>query len=133
MLMNAAPITLLYDGACPICALEMSRLYRRDKHRRLRFVDISADGFDGSRYGSSKAEMMSLMHAVLADGRTLTGIDALHAAYSAVGLGWLWAPARWPLLRPYADALYARFARHRMRVSRALGIGCSDSRCSVPK
>jgi len=131
--MNTGPLTLLYDGACPICALEMARLGRFDKHRRLRFVDISANDFDGSRYPASKDEMMALMHAVTNDGLTLKGLDALHAAYSAVNLGWLWAPARWPLLRPYADALYALFARHRMRISRALGIGCSDNRCSVPK
>ena len=127
--MIATPLTLLYDGACPICVTEMSRLARMDRSHRLRFVDIAAPGFDASPYGATREEMMTLMHAVLPDGRVLVGIDALHAAYSAVHLGWLWAPARWPLLRRYADALYARFARNRMRVSRALGLGCRDGAC----
>ena len=128
--MNPYPITLLYDGACPICIHEMARLARFDRKRRLRFVDISAGGFDQTRYAATRDEMMTLMHAELADGRMLKGIDALNAAYTAVGLGWLWAPMRWRLLRPYADALYARLARHRMDVSRALGFGCAGDRCS---
>ena len=127
--MSNAPITLLYDGGCPICVQEMTRLHRLDKRERLRFVDIAAPDFDAARHAATKDEMMTLMHAELADGRMLKGVDALHAAYSAVGLGWLWAPARWRLLRPYADRLYARVARERMRLSRALGAQCSGDRC----
>jgi predicted DCC family thiol-disulfide oxidoreductase YuxK len=131
--MNPYPITLLYDGACPVCIHEMTRLSRFDRKRRLRFVDISADDFDETRHAATRDEMMTLMHAELPDGRMLKGVDALSAAYAAVGLGWLWVPLRTRLLRPYADALYARLARHRMRISRALGVGCADDRCRVPK
>lgn len=131
--MEPYPITLLYDGACPICTHEMERLARFDRKRRLRFVDISAGDFDELRYPATRDEMMTLMHAELGNGHMLKGVDALHAAYAAVGLGWLWAPMRWRLMRPYADALYARFARHRMRISRALGFGCRGERCSAPR
>ena len=128
--MNPYPITLLYDGACPICLHEMTRLARFDRRERLRFVDISAGGFDATRYGATRDEMMTLMHAELADGRIVKGVDALRTAYAAVGLGWLLAPLRWRWLRPHADALYARFAINRMRVSRALGF-CPDGRCGI--
>ena len=129
--MTNAPLTLFYDGACPICAHEMLRLARRDHDRRLRFIDIAGVEFDGSRYGASKDRMMKLMHAMRADGRMLVGVDAVHAAHEAVGLGWLVAPARWPLLRPVADWLYVQFARNRMGIGRLLGIGCPDNRCNA--
>ena len=129
--MDPYPITLLYDGACPICVYETRRLARFDRKRRLNFVDISAGGFDAARYAATRDEMMTLMHAELADGRLLKGVDALEAAYTAVGFGWLWAPLRWRMLRPHAEALYARFARHRMRISRALGYGCTGERCGT--
>lgn len=131
--MTNAPLTLLYDGTCPVCAHEMVRLARLDHHRRLRYVDIAANGFDCSRYGVSREHMMTLMHAVRADGSMLVGVDALHAAYEAVGLGWLWAPARWPLLRPLADWIYVRFARYRMTISRMLGMRCPGNRCEAFK
>ena len=129
--MTSAPLTLLYDGACPICAQEMHRLARGDRDGRLRFVDISVPNFDSSGYGVSLDDMMALMHAVKADGRILVGIDALHAAYDAVGFGWIWAPARWPLLKPLAEWLYARFARYRRGISGALGMRCRGDRCGV--
>ena len=40
------PLTLYYDGACPVCALEMDHLRSRDAAARLVFVDIAAPGFD---------------------------------------------------------------------------------------
>lgn len=58
------------------------------------------------------------IHAVLADGRIVSGMDAIRAAYRAIGLGWLVAPTGWPLLRPFFDGLYSRVARNRQAISR---------------
>ncbi len=114
------PLTLLYDGACPVCALEMDELRVRDEPtQRLRLIDISAPAFDAAPWGATQEELGALMHAVDAQGRTHRGVPALRLAYAAVGLGWLWAPTRWPLLRRVFDALYAAFARHRRGISRA--------------
>lgn len=127
--MTNSPLTLFYDGACPICVQEMARLSHRNRFGGLIFVDIAASGFDATRYGARKDRMLALMHAMRPDGLMLVGIDALHAAYEVVGLGWMWAPAKWPLLRPLADWLYARIARYRMDISRTLGFGCRDQSC----
>jgi predicted DCC family thiol-disulfide oxidoreductase YuxK len=35
------PLTLLYDGACPICMLEMRNLMARNTLNRLAFIDIA--------------------------------------------------------------------------------------------
>jgi predicted DCC family thiol-disulfide oxidoreductase YuxK len=112
------PLTLLYDRRCSVCRLEMDELRARDRASKLRFVDISAEGFDAAAWGATAGELGALLHAVDALGRTHRGMPALRLAYAAVGLGALWAPTGWPLLRPLFDAAYAAFARHRYRISR---------------
>jgi len=43
------PMEFLYDGNCPICLCDVANLRRRDKHRRLRFIDVTASNFaDGA-------------------------------------------------------------------------------------
>lgn len=113
------PVTLLYDSACPVCALEMDHLRQRDGAVRLRFVDIAAPGFDPAPWGATYAALDAELHAVCANGRVLIGMPALRAAYAAVGLGWVMAPSGWGPLGPLADAGYRLFARHRRGISRA--------------
>ncbi len=125
---SQARLTLLYDGACAICNAETGRLRHWNRHTRtLSLVDISADGFDAAPYGKTHADLLGLIHAVKPDGSMLIGVDALRAAYGEVGLGWLWAPTRWPGLRPVFDRFYLWFARNRYRISN-LG-RCGSGRC----
>jgi predicted DCC family thiol-disulfide oxidoreductase YuxK len=115
------PLTLLYDGGCPICRFEMDRLREQDSLQRLAFVDIAAIGFEPRDWCDGQAtldDMRRVIHAVRPDRELLLGVDAVVAAYQAVGWGhWTW-PARMPFLKPVADRGYAIFARHRYRVSR---------------
>ncbi|HET7792111.1 MAG TPA: DUF393 domain-containing protein [Rhizobacter sp.] len=113
------PVTLLYDASCPVCALEMDHLRARNHEGRLRFVDISAAGFDPAPYGATLAEMDAELHACGADGRLVVGVPALRLAYETVGLGWVMRPTGWGPFRPLADAGYRLFARHRRRISAA--------------
>lgn len=115
--MNIYPLTILYDAACPVCALEMAHLRQRDVLHRLVLVDVSAPGFDARRYGCSAAELDAEIHAFCADGRPLIGLAALRAAYAAVGLSWVLGATGWGPLRPWADRGYRWFARHRQAIS----------------
>ncbi|MEP7301214.1 MAG: DUF393 domain-containing protein [Caldimonas sp.] len=117
---TAYPLTLFYDAACPICALEMDHLRQRDLDHHLRLVDISAADFDPARHGLSAPALDAEMHALWADGSLLRGLAALRVAYPAVGLGWLLRPTGASWLRPVFDAAYRTFARHRRPISRAL-------------
>ncbi len=126
-------LVLLFDGGCPICVLEMTRLRRLDRRNRLAFVNIAAPNFVAAAYGATREAMMGRMHVLSPGVGLLTGMNALRASYSAVGLGWLLAPTRLPLIRPLTDWLYLGFARHRMRISRWLGltrVSC-DGACDV--
>lgn len=120
--LTPARLQLLYDGACPICSLEMRRLRSLDGARRLECLDIASPGFDPVRYGTAMPALMDRMHAIAPDGRLLVGMDAIRAAYAAVGLGWLLAATRLPLVRRLADRAYLAFARNRYAISRRLGL-----------
>jgi predicted DCC family thiol-disulfide oxidoreductase YuxK len=114
------PLSLLYDGSCSVCRLELHSLKERDHGNRLRLIDIAQPDFDAAAWGASLAEMNALLHAVDARGVTHRGVAALRLAYSAVGLGWALRPTAWPLLAPAFDAAYRVFARHRIVMSKLL-------------
>lgn len=123
---------LLYDGQCPICRREAHWLMRRNRAGHLAFEDISAPGFDPSRYGLTAAEVMGVMHGVFPDGRILTRVAAFREAYRCVGLGWLLAPTGWLGLRWVADRAYEWFARHRVRLGQWFGRNaCDKGHCAV--
>lgn len=111
------PLTLLYDGLCPVCSLEMDHLRERDRLGRLVFVDIAAPGFDAGHYGVTPEALDAAVHGLCADGRMLRGMPVLRLAYDAAGLGWVLAPTGWTPLRPLFDAGYRLFARHRRGIS----------------
>jgi predicted DCC family thiol-disulfide oxidoreductase YuxK len=124
-------VRVLYDGKCPLCAREIAMLRRVDAGRgRIDFEDIAAPAFDARRYGRTQHELMARIHAVLPDGTLIEGVEVFRRAYAAVGLGWLVAPTRWPLLRPLADAAYRWFARNRLRLT-GRADACDSDRCAV--
>jgi ligand-binding SRPBCC domain-containing protein/predicted DCC family thiol-disulfide oxidoreductase YuxK len=112
---------LLYDGACPFCRREINWLKDKDHTNRIELEDISADGFDASRYGLTHEMVDGKIHAFLADGSVITGMEVFRRLYAAVGLGWLLAPTGWPVIRPVADYAYGVFARNRVRLGHAAG------------
>ncbi len=114
------PLTIFYDASCPVCALEMDHLHTRYTDRRLVLVDMSAPGFDATRFGLTLAELDAAIHALRPDGSVVRGMAVLRLAYAAAGLGWALRPSSAAPLRPVFDAAYRLFARHRKPVSRGL-------------
>ena len=71
-MMSETSLTLLYDGACPLCLREVKFLKRRDLHGRLAFVDIDQDTYDPAQWkGIGYREAMARIHAIRADGEVL--------------------------------------------------------------
>ena len=129
----SAEIRVLYDGDCPLCAREVNMLRRTDRGRGgIDFEDISAEGFDASTYGLTLETVMARIHGVLPGGEVIEGLEVFRRAYSAVGLGWLMAPTRWPGFRQIADAGYRVFARNRLRWTGRQD-ACQDGSCSIEK
>jgi predicted DCC family thiol-disulfide oxidoreductase YuxK len=111
------PLTLLYDGACPLCNLEMDNLKARNSAGLLAFVNIAAPDFDPAPFTRAQAatrqDMLALIHAMRPDGSLVVGVEVFRLAYAAVGLGVWVAPTGWPLFKPVFNAAYAVFARNR--------------------
>jgi len=129
--MSALQLTVLYDGACPLCNREIQTLTRLDRGRgRLAAVDIAAPDFDASRYARDLDTLMGRIHGVRPDGEIIEGVEVFRCAYAAVGLGWLLAWTRWPGLRSLSDVAYAWFARNRLRLT-GRGAACAPGRCRV--
>jgi predicted DCC family thiol-disulfide oxidoreductase YuxK/ligand-binding SRPBCC domain-containing protein len=124
-------IKLLYDGACPFCRREMHWLKRRDRNDAILLEDISNPDFDPGRYGLTREVVDGKIHALLPDGRTVTGMDVFRRLYASVGLGWLMAPTGWPLLRPVFDAGYRLFARYRHRLGGRTEPECEARTCQA--
>ncbi len=115
------PLTLLYDASCPVCSLEMDHLRARSHDGALRFVDITAPGFDAAAFGCTLEALNAEIHGVWPDGTVIRGVPVLRLAYEAAGLGWVMRPTTWPVVQPLADAGYRVFARHRIAISRLVG------------
>lgn len=119
-----APLILLYDGGCPLCLREVAFLRARDAAHngsapRLAFVDIDAAGYDPAAHGGiSYREAMGRIHALSGDGAVLRDVAVFRRAYELVGLGWIYAPTRWPLIGPLADLAYGLWARWRLALTR---------------
>jgi len=116
-----SPLTLYYDGRCPLCQAEMLYLQHRDRLGLLNCVDITQNDFDAHATGLSCERAMASIHGRLPNGDWLTGVAVFAAAYERVGLRRMaWLLSR-PRLQPVLGWGYARFARHRYTLSRWFG------------
>lgn len=121
-----APITVCYNGACPVCRAEIDH-YRgqADPASGLAWLDAAADPATTARHGLAGDAPFRRLHAVTADGRVLAGMEAFAAAWDRLPrYRWLARLVRRPGVRPAADFLYERvaapvlFAMHRRRERR---------------
>jgi len=102
--------TLFYDGQCPLCRKEI-KLLQRLSNDGLAFMDIHQLHSTASL--PSSMAMLRILHLRKACGTWITGVDATVQAWSHTRWGWLFRPLRWPLLAPFVNRLYARWAERR--------------------
>ena len=106
---------MLYDGGCPLCMKEVNFLRKRDTAGHIDMVDIaSADYRPAHNAGLTYEEAMGEIHAILPDGSVVTKVEVFRRLYEAVGLGWVYAITRVPLLERLANAVYDVWAKYRL-------------------
>ncbi len=120
-------LTLFYDGRCPLCVAEMSRLAKLDQRRQLAFEDINAADFSARYPAIDPLHANRVLHGWDENQNLLFGLDVSCRAWQLVGHHRWMAALRWPIIRPLADIAYRLFARHRYRFSRLL---TGQSRCA---
>jgi len=124
---NDEPVKVLYDGQCMVCLSNKALLSFFDRRavKRLNFINIRDDNYSPSKNGGVTFED-AMRHFHVIDGtKVAEGSDAVLLAYTKVGLGWLMAVLRFPLIRWFVDALYSVVSRHRYTISRFLPGGAA--------
>jgi predicted DCC family thiol-disulfide oxidoreductase YuxK len=147
------PLTVFFDGGCPICSAEMHNLGLRNTAGLLRFVDIAQPGTAPIPAGPTSPDhgaMMTLMHVQRADGAWVNGAAALRLVYAGAQLRGVARLMNAPVLRQVCDWAYPLIARHRYLIPRPLvrvlfetrlrraaerragAVACSDGQCAWP-
>lgn len=116
---TAWKIKLLYDGQCPLCVREVNFLQRRDAGRGLvTFVDIADDNYRPEAHGGVSFEAaMGRIHAVLPDGTIVKNVEVFRRVYEVLGMGWVYAATKLPVIGFLADALYSIWADWRLALT----------------
>ena len=126
--MTAYPLTVFFDGACPICVREIALMRRLDRRRRLVCCDFSQPDYDTASINISPAELGRVIHARWADGSIITGVEVFRAMWAAVGLGFLARLSRLSLVEPLVLKAYAWFAHNRLRLT-GRSHACTEDSC----
>ncbi|MBP0021383.1 MAG: DUF393 domain-containing protein [Cyanobacteria bacterium SBLK] len=109
-------IKLLYDGQCPLCLREVRFLQQRDAGRGwVVFVDIAREDYNAAQHGNIDFETaMGRIHALLPDGTIVKNVEVFRRTYEILGMGWIYAATRLPLIGAIADRLYGIWADYRL-------------------
>ncbi len=112
-------IKLLYDGECPLCLREVNFLQKRDAGRGLvAFVDIADESYKPKDNGNIDFKTaMGRIHAVLPDGTVVKNVEVFRRVYEALGMGWVYAITKLPIVGFVADSLYGIWADWRLKLT----------------
>ncbi|OKH51360.1 thiol-disulfide oxidoreductase [Calothrix sp. HK-06] len=112
-------IKLLYDGECPLCVREVNFLKKRDAGRGLvAFVDIADKNYNPDANGGIDFETaMGRIHAVLPDGTLVKNVEVFRRIYEILGMGWVYAVTKLPVIGAIADFIYGIWADWRLALT----------------
>jgi predicted DCC family thiol-disulfide oxidoreductase YuxK len=127
--MSEAPLTVYYDGLCPICSREMEFYRRLVRAGSVHFVDITDPAFDAPRHGLDAQRIHQVLHVKQED-TVHTGVTAFLALWGVVpGFRWLTRLARLPVVYSLLTAGYHTFAVVRRWLPRLRRADCVSSAC----
>ena len=115
---HESPLTVLYDGACPLCRREIG-IYRGLKpNTPVCFADVS-DVALPLPHGTSRAQLLARFHVQGRDGQLLSGAQAFLALWAALpGWRWLAQAGRFPGAAWSMERTYRLFLRWRPTLQR---------------
>lgn len=106
-------LTVLYDGACPLCRREIAHakgLADRRGESALCFVDVSSAADPDNTFAAERATLLARFHVQRPDGSRLDGAAAFVAMWGRLpGWRWLAATARLPGMLVLLEWAYRGF------------------------
>ena len=107
------PLTVLYDGACPLCRREIGVYRKLRPDMPVCFADVS-DTAVPLPLGATRGQLLARFHVLSPNGELLSGARAFLALWAALP-GWRWLArvghvpgAAWAMERVYRGFLYLR-------------------------
>jgi predicted DCC family thiol-disulfide oxidoreductase YuxK len=82
------------------------------------FVDIADDDYTPSSHGGVDFETaMGRIHAVLPDGTIIKNVEVFRRVYEILGMGWIYAATKLPVIGWIVDTLYEIWADWRLALT----------------
>ena len=112
-------VKLLYDGDCPLCMREVRFLQKKDAGRELvKLVDIADNNYNPNQHcGVDYTTAMGRIHAILPDGKIIRDIEAFRYVYEVLGMGWVYAVTKIPIVGKIANWVYSIWAKLRLSLT----------------
>ncbi len=112
-------IKLLYDGECPLCLREVNFLRKKDAGRGIiNFVDIADRDYSAAdNSGIDYQTAMGRIHAITDQGEIITNVEVFRRVYEELGMGWVYAVTKLPILGTIVDYLYGIWAKWRFKLT----------------
>ncbi len=132
--MNKPKLTIFFDGGCPLCKREVDFLQSKNQKGDLSFIDINTSDFSSDfKYGITYKQAMDRIHAMKSDGSVIKDIKVFQEAYSLIGLGWIYAPTKLPILDKFIEFIYGLWAKYRLKITLRPSIEklCSEKGCEL--
>jgi|TARA_A100001011_G_scaffold275_1_gene358 predicted DCC family thiol-disulfide oxidoreductase YuxK len=132
--MNTPKLTIFFDGGCPLCKREVDFLQSKNQEGALSFIDINTSDFSSDlKYGITYKQAMDRIHAMKSDGSVIKDIKVFQEAYSLIGLGWIYAPTKLPILDKFIEFIYGLWAKYRLKITFRPSIEklCAEKGCEL--
>ena len=132
--MNTAKLTIFFDGGCPLCKREVDFLQSRNQKGYLSFIDINtSDFYLDLKYGITYKQAMERIHALKIDGSVIKDIKVFQEAYTLIGLGWIYAPTKFPIFDKFIEFIYGIWAKYRLKLTFRPSIEklCTEKGCEL--
>lgn len=105
-----APLTVYFDGGCPVCAAEIAQYRRQPGAQACTWVDASACPEADLGPGLTRDRALRRFHVRRADGRLVDGMRGFAVLWQALPrTAWLGRLASVPPVAFLLDAAYAVF------------------------
>ena len=131
--MKSVKLTIFFDGGCPLCKREVDFMNSRNNEGYLRFIDINNSNFSFDKYGITYKQAMERIHALKSDGSMIKDIHVFREAYTLIGLGWIYAPTKLPIIDKFIALIYGVWAKYRLKITFRPSIEklCEERGCDI--
>lgn len=115
---ESMPLTVLYDGACPLCRREIGVYRGLQSSTPVCFADVS-DSALPLPPGTTREQLLARFHVRDSDGQLLSGAQAFIALWAELpGWRWLARVGRLPGVAWLMERVYRLFLRMRPMLQR---------------